>query len=69
MRIFLILIGLLLLVPGACGAIFTMMAIGDNNMGGILAISLPSLAVGIGGIFLIRSQMKKDDGSDEGPKA
>ncbi len=65
MRIFLIILGALMLVPGACGALFTVMAIGDNYMGGVLAISLPSLAIGIAGIFLIRSQMKSPDSNGE----
>lgn len=60
MRVFLILVGILMLLPGACGAAFTFMALGDNNMGGILAISLPSLAIGILGIFLIRHAYKRD---------
>jgi hypothetical protein len=54
MRVFLIILGILMLLPGACGFFFTAMALSEPNSLGILAISLPSLAVGVGGLFLIR---------------
>ena len=59
MRIFLIILGILMLFPGACGAIFTVIAIDDGYMSGALALSLPSLAVGIVGIFLIRYAIRR----------
>lgn len=54
MRIFLSIVGVLLLLPGACGAFFTFVALADANTRMVLLLSLPSLLVGIGGIYLIR---------------
>lgn len=59
MRIFLIILGILMLFPGACGAIFTVMAAVDNGMGGIMAISLPSLGIGVAGILLISYAVRR----------
>jgi hypothetical protein len=59
MRIFLIILGILMLLPGACGLIFTYAALTEKGMEGILGLSLPSLAIGIGGIFLIRHVIKR----------
>lgn len=71
MRIFLIILGILMLLPGACGAIVLGIAIVEGDPGAMIVFSLPFILVGIGGIALIRNQMKKrgeaDDGSRGGP--
>ncbi len=58
MRIIVFILGVLLLLPGLCGAVFTYAGLVDGPDGLLLAIALPSLAVGIGGIFIIRHAWK-----------
>ena len=53
MRIVATLFGLVLLLPGACGALFTALFIGDPLNREMLVISVPSLGVGLFGIWLI----------------
>lgn len=59
MRIILVILGILMLLPGACGAVFTVMAATETELAGVLMISLPSLAIGIAGIFLIRYAVRR----------
>ena len=58
MKYFLIFLGVLLLLPGICGGLFTFAALVEPNSLAFLSISLPSLAVGIGGLFLIRKALR-----------
>ena len=58
MRIFLIILGVLMLLPGACGAIVLGIAFVEGDPGAMIVFSLPFILVGIGGIALIRNQMK-----------
>ncbi|MCB0486408.1 MAG: hypothetical protein KDC47_09450 [Flavobacteriaceae bacterium] len=50
------LLGIALLLPGACGILFTVAALWDWNdpyMGAFLVISLPSVLVGAVGVWLL----------------
>lgn len=53
MRIFLIVVGILMLVPGACGAFFTVLSIDDQYGSHYADFALVSLFAGILGILLI----------------
>jgi hypothetical protein len=65
MRIFLIILGVLMLLPGACGAIVLGIAFVEGDPGAMIVFSLPFILVGIGGIALIRNQMKKGGNPQE----
>jgi hypothetical protein len=55
MRVFLtLLIGIFMLLPGACGAFFTFVGLTDANTRPVLMLALPCLALGVGGFFLLR---------------
>ena len=53
MRIFLIIVGILMLVPGACGAFFTVLSINDQYASHYIDVALVGLSIGILGILLI----------------
>jgi hypothetical protein len=53
MRVFLIILGILMLLPGACGAFFTVYGLLNPESISLLISAVPELAVGIGGIVLI----------------
>lgn len=56
------LLGVLLLLPGACGVVFSAMALATPNdpyMGAVLVISLPSILVGVLGIWVLRVVRRK----------
>ncbi|MCB1463574.1 MAG: hypothetical protein KDJ90_14375 [Nitratireductor sp.] len=59
MRVFLIILGVLMLLPGACGAIVLGIAFIEGDPGAIIVFSLPFILIGIGGIALIKKQMAK----------
>jgi len=56
-----IFLGILLLLPGVCGAFFMgALAVGDSGSAGFIAsIALLSIAVGVCGIFLILCVVRK----------
>ena len=71
MRVFLIILGILMLLPGACGAIVLGIAIVEGDPGAMLVFSLPFILIGIGGIALLKKQLgqkAKDGATDENPK-
>lgn len=68
MRVFLIILGVIMLLPGACSVLTMAIAIWEGDPGAIIIFALPGLAVGIGGYYLIRQQVRKVDlpGQDDG---
>lgn len=55
-------IGALLLLPGACGVVFTAMALATPNDPYVMAvyiISIPSVIVGLSGVWLLRWAIRK----------
>ena len=59
MRVFLIILGILMLLPGACGAIVLGIAFIEGDPGAVVIFSVPFILIGIGGIALIRKQVGK----------
>jgi hypothetical protein len=59
MRVFLIILGILMLLPGACSVLFIGIAVWEGDPGAIMAFALPGLVVGAGGFLLIRHQARK----------
>ena len=53
MRIFLTILGVILLLPGACGAFFTFVGLFERNTAPVLMIAVPSLLLGVFGVWLI----------------
>jgi len=54
LKVFLVILGTLLLLPGVCGFIFIGFVIHEFGFLGFLLGRLPGLAIGVGGYFLIR---------------
>lgn len=55
-------LGAFLLLPGLCGAVFTVAALAnpkDPYMGAVYVISIPSLLVGVLGFWLLRRVIRK----------
>lgn len=61
MRVFLIILGVLMLLPGACSVLAMAIALWEGNPGAIIVFALPGLVVGVGGFYLIRHQVRKVD--------
>ncbi len=69
MRVFLIILGVLMLLPGACGAIVLGIAIVEGDPGAMLVFSLPFILIGIGGLAVLKKQIGKraqDDTQGDG---
>lgn len=55
-------LGAFLLLPGACGVVFTVVTLAnpsDPYMGAFLIFSLPSILLGVLGVWLLRRVVRK----------
>jgi hypothetical protein len=58
-KVLLVILGIILLLPGACGVIFMGIALYEGDPGMVAVFAVPSIAVGVGGIFLLRHVLRK----------
>ncbi len=59
LKVFLVILGILLLLPGACGVIFMGIALYEGDPGLVAVFALPSILIGAGGIFLLRHVLRR----------
>ena len=52
-----VILGIILLLPGVCGVIVIGIGIWEGDPGAILLFALPSVAIGVAGIFLLLRQV------------
>ena len=60
LKVFLVILGIILLLPGACGVIALGIGFYEGDPGPISVFAVPSIAVGVGGFFLLRHLLRKN---------
>ena len=59
MRVLAFLVGVILLLPGACSLGFMVMSIGDSSLGPIPLLWFVCFLISAGGVVLIRKALRK----------